>query len=118
MTAPLTPETEGMFGAAEFARMRRGSWFVNVGRGAICDEEALVEALSSGHLGGAGLDVFATEPLPDDSPIWSMSNVIMTPHCSGDTPLSDDRAVEIMLDNLRRRTAGQPLRNLVGPPAD
>lgn len=116
VTAPLTPETEGMFGADEFARMRPGSWFVNVGRGAICDEEALIDALSSRHLGGAGLDVFVTEPLPEDSPFWSLPNVIMTPHCSGDTPLSDERAVQIMIENLRLRTAGEPMRNVVGPP--
>ena len=111
---PLTDETRGMFGAEQFARMRPGAWFVNVGRGAICDEGALVDALVSGHLGGAGLDVFETEPLPQDSPIWSLPNVVMTPHCSGDSPRSDLRAVEIMMENFRRRTAGEPLLNLVG----
>lgn len=111
--APLTDATRGLFDADRFARMRPGSWFVNVGRGAICDEEALVEALASGHLGGAGLDVFATEPLPAGSPLWSLPNVVMTPHCSGDSPRSDERAVEIMIDNFRRRTAGDPLSRVV-----
>ncbi len=115
--APLTDQTRGMFDAAAFARMRPGSWFVNVGRGAICDEDALIEALRSGHLGGAGLDVFTTEPLPDDSPIWSLPNVVMTPHCSGDSDRSDQRAVDIMIESLRRRAAGQPLTNVVGPVA-
>ncbi len=113
VSAPLTDETRSMFGAEQFARMRPGAWFVNVGRGAICDEDALVDALVHEHLGGAGLDVFATEPLPQDSPIWSLPNVVMTPHCSGDSPRSDLRAVEIMMENFRRRSVGEPLLNLV-----
>lgn len=114
VSAPLTDDTRGMFGAAEFARMRPGSWFVNVGRGQICDEDALIDALTDGHLGGAGLDVFATEPLPPDSPIWTLPNVVMTPHCSGDSTRSDRRAVEIMLDNFRRHACGEPIENVVG----
>ena len=74
-----------MFDAAAFATMRPGAWFVNVGRGEIVDEPALIAALGDGHIGGAGLDVFATEPLPHDSPLWSMPNVIITPHSSGVT---------------------------------
>ena len=115
--APLTDETRGMFDAGAFARMRPGSWFVNVGRGAICDEDALIAALENGHLGGAGLDVFATEPLPEDSPIWSLPNVVMTPHCSGDSDRSDQRAVDIMIEAFRRDAAGEPLTNVVSPPA-
>ena len=114
VTAPLTDQTRGMFDADAFERMRPGSWFVNVGRGAIADEAALTEALADGHLGGAGLDVFATEPLPADSALWELPNVIITPHNSGDTELTDARAVEIILDNFRRRTHGEPLRNQVG----
>lgn len=114
VSAPLTDDTRGMFGAEQFARMRPGSWFVNVGRGQICDEDALIEALEEGHLGGAGLDVFATEPLPADSPIWTMPNVVMTPHNSGDSPRSDQRAVDIMLDNFRRHASGEPIENVVG----
>lgn len=111
--APLTDETRGLFDAAAFARMRRGSWFVNVGRGQIVDEDALVQSLLDGHLGGAGLDVFATEPLPSESPLWDMPNVIITPHCSGDTDSSNRRAVEITIENFRRHTAGEPLLNLL-----
>ena len=110
---PLTDATRGLFDADRFARMRPGAWFVNVGRGAICDEPALIEALRSGHLGGAGLDVFETEPLPADNPLWTMPNVVMTPHCSGDTIRSDERAVEIMLANFARRAAGELLLNVV-----
>jgi phosphoglycerate dehydrogenase-like enzyme len=113
VAAPLTDETRGMFGADEFARMKPGAWFVNVGRGAICDEDALIAALVDGHLGGAGLDVFTVEPLPADSPLWVLPNVVMTPHCSGDSITSDRRAVDIIIDNFRRRTAGEPLRNVV-----
>jgi phosphoglycerate dehydrogenase-like enzyme len=111
--APLTDETRGMFDAGAFARMRPGSWFINVGRGQIVDEDALVQALLDGHLGGAGLDVFATEPLPSDSPIWDLPNVIVTPHCSGDTDSSARRVVELTIENFRRHTAGEPLINLL-----
>ena len=100
-----------MFDAAAFASMRPGSWFVNVGRGEIVDESALVEALLSEHLGGAGLDVFATEPLPADSPLWVLPNVIVTPHSSGTTDLTRRRAVELFVDNFRRRVAREPLSN-------
>lgn len=113
VTAPLTDETRGMFDADAFARMPRGSWFVNVGRGAVADEAALTAALTDGHLGGAGLDVFEIEPLPSDSPLWELPNVVITPHNSGDTDLTDARAVEIILDNFRRRTEGEPLLNRV-----
>jgi phosphoglycerate dehydrogenase-like enzyme len=94
--------------------MRPGSWFVNVGRGAIVDESALFDALVDGHLGGAGLDVFETEPLPIESPLWEFPNVIITPHCSGDSDPSDARAVDIIIENFRRRAAGAPLLNVVG----
>ena len=116
VAAPLTDETRGMFDADAFAQMKPGAWFVNVGRGAIVDEPALIDALVDGHLGGAGLDVFETEPLPADSPLWDLPNVIITPHCSGDSDPSDARAVEIVLDNFGRRTRGEPLRNLITPP--
>lgn len=114
VAAPLTDETRGMFDADAFARMKPGSWFVNVGRGQIVDENALIGTLVDGHLGGAGLDVFATEPLPADSPLWTLPNVIITPHCSGDTNSSDRRAVELTLENFRRHTHGEPLLNRLG----
>jgi phosphoglycerate dehydrogenase-like enzyme len=112
VTVPLTDDTRGMFDAGAFATMRPGAWFVNVGRGEIVDEEALVRALIDGHLGGAGLDVFATEPLPPDSPLWLLPNVIITPHSSGTTDLSRRRAVELFVDNFRRRANGEALLNV------
>jgi phosphoglycerate dehydrogenase-like enzyme len=112
VTAPLTNETRGLFDARAFARMRPGAWFMNVGRGEIVDETALVDALTSGHLGGAGLDVFVTEPLPTDSPLWTLPNVIVTPHSSGDTDRTKRRGIEIFLDNLRSYTAGGELANM------
>lgn len=114
VAAPLTEATRNLFDARAFAAMRAGSWFVNVGRGEIVDEDALVAALQSGHLAGAGLDVFSTEPLPVDSPLWDRPNVIITPHCAGDTASSKRRAVELTIENFRRRSAGEPLLNVVG----
>ena len=110
---PLTPETRLVFDAKAFAAMRTGARFINVGRGELVDENALVAALRSGHLAGAGLDVFATEPLPEDSPLWEMDNVIVTPHNSGSSNTSNRRSEEIFLDNLERWARGTPLTNLV-----
>lgn len=109
VTAPLTAETRGLFDAAAFATMRPGAWFVNVGRGEIVDEDALVQSLLDEHLGGAGLDVFATEPLPNDSPLWRFPNVIITPHSSGSTDRTHRRSVDLFIENFRRFTAGAPL---------
>jgi phosphoglycerate dehydrogenase-like enzyme len=111
LALPLAPETKGLFDAARLARVKAGAWFVNVGRGDLVDEPALVEALRSGRLGGAGLDVFHSEPLPPESPLWSLPNVIVTPHNAGDTPGNLVRACEIFLDNLGRYARGEPLRN-------
>jgi phosphoglycerate dehydrogenase-like enzyme len=113
VTAPLTDDTRGMFDAAAFARMRPGSWFINVGRGEIVDEPALVDSLVEGHLGGAGLDVFAVEPLPPDNPLWVMPNVIITPHSSGTTDLSHRRQVDMFIENFRRHAAGEALENVM-----
>ena len=112
VTAPLTDTTRGMFDADAFARMRPGAWFINVGRGEIVDEQALVDHLANGHLGGAGLDVFAVEPLPPDSPLWLLPNVIITPPSSGTTDGSHRRQVDMFVENFRRRTNGEPLRNV------
>jgi phosphoglycerate dehydrogenase-like enzyme len=112
VTAPLTDATRGLFDAVAFATMRPGSWFVNVGRGEIVDEPALIDALASGHLGGAGLDVFVTEPLPSTSPLWAMPNVIITPHSSGVTKRSHRRSVDIFIDNFGRHTRDEPLLNI------
>ena len=113
LTLPHTHETHHLFDAHAFAAMKRGAYFVNIGRGKVVDESALVQALRSGQLSGAALDVFETEPLPKDSPLWSMNNVIITSHYSGDTPLYDERAMAIFLDNLHRYRSGLPLHHLV-----
>ncbi len=112
-TVPLTEETKGMFNGEAFAAMKKGSYFINIGRGETVDEEALVEALQSGQIGGAALDVFETEPLSEDSPLWEMANVQITPHASGTTPHYNDRAFAILLENLKRYVAGQELKNVV-----
>lgn len=113
LALPLTDETRHLLDRSRLARMKRGTLLVNVARGALVDEEALAEALASGQLGGAGLDVFEVEPLPPASPLWSMPNAILTPHNSGDAPGNLDRACEIFLDNLGRFARGEPLRNEV-----
>ncbi len=110
---PHTPDTRGLFGAQAFAAMRPGTRFINVGRGELVDEAALINALQTGHLGGAGLDVFATEPLPADNPLWNMDNVIITPHNSGWSPRADERAEDLFVDNLARYLRGEDLINEV-----
>lgn len=114
LTAPHNDQTRGIIGAAELALLPRGAHIVNVGRGELIDEHALVAALQSGHIGGAALDVFSVEPLPPTSPLWGLPNVIITPHSAGTTPLAAHRAAEVFLDNLRRFTEGSTLRN-IGP---
>jgi phosphoglycerate dehydrogenase-like enzyme len=113
LTAPLTADTVGMIGTQELALLPPGAHVVNVGRGQLVDEEALAAALASGHLGGAALDVFVVEPLPTESPLWDLPNVIITPHSAGGTPLATARAAEIFADNLGRFVRGQALRNEV-----
>jgi phosphoglycerate dehydrogenase-like enzyme len=113
LAAPLTPATIRMIGRRELGVMKRGALIVNIGRGALVDDAALVEALRSRHLGGAALDVFAKEPLDPLSPYWDLPNVIVTPHTSGAmedywTPL-----VALFSENLRRFEAGEPLLNIV-----
>ncbi|MET0460530.1 MAG: D-2-hydroxyacid dehydrogenase [Ilumatobacteraceae bacterium] len=111
LALPLTDDTRGIVSAAVLEGMKPGARLVNVGRGDLVDEPALVRALAGGHLGGAGLDVFTTEPLPADSPLWDLPNVIITPHSSALTAASGAGAVEIFLDNLARYVRGEPLRN-------
>jgi len=110
---PLTRETRGMIGQRELRAMKPTAYLVNVGRGGTIDQRALVQALREGWIAGAGLDVFETEPLPEDSPLWAMVNVIVTSHYAGVTPRYHDQAIEIFLDNLHRYHAGEPLRNVV-----
>jgi phosphoglycerate dehydrogenase-like enzyme len=113
VTLPHTKETEGIIGQAEFERMKPGAYFVNIGRGKTVNETALIEALRSGKIAGAGLDVFETEPLPTDSPLWEMENVIITAHYAGATPVYQNRTMAIFLENLRRYRAGETLHNVV-----
>ena len=113
VTAPLTPETAGMFDAAAFAAMQPSAYFVNIGRGGTVVEPDLIAALQSGAIAGAGLDVFAEEPLPPESPLWDLPNVIITSHYSGLSPEYDARALEIFLDNLHRYRTGEPMTNVV-----
>lgn len=111
LALPLTAETRGILDAAAIARLRAGACVVNVGRGELIDEAALVMALRAGRLAGAALDVFETEPLPPESPLWTLPNVIVTPHSSGHTPGNDLRAAAAFLDNLGRWGRGEPLQN-------
>ena len=104
--AALTPETQGIFDARAFARMKRGALFLNVGRGKIVREEELVDALASGHLGGAALDVFESEPLPEDSRLYTLHNVILTPHVSGLSRGFWPRAMALFRANLVRDAEG------------
>ena len=112
LCAPRTPETVGMIGASEIASIKEGARFINVARGDLVDEAALIEALESGRVGGAYLDVFATEPLPDDSPLWDMENVLITGHSGAGSANRDEQVVEIFLENLARYLGGRPLVNV------
>ncbi|HEX9820556.1 MAG TPA: D-2-hydroxyacid dehydrogenase [Methylomirabilota bacterium] len=113
LTVPHTPATEGFMHRARFQRMKRTAFFINIGRGMTTRLDDLVAALRAGEIAGAGLDVFEQEPLPADHPLWTLPNVLITPHIAGHGPYLDDRRLEILLDNARRFLAGQPLRNVV-----
>lgn len=115
VAAPLTPHTLGMLGAREFRQLPRGALVVNVGRAKIIDTDALIDALRSGHLGGAALDVFPQEPLPPDHPLWSCPNVILSPHTSGFRDGHWHEVVELFADNLERFERGDALRFRVEP---
>lgn len=117
LAAPLTPETEGMIDEAVLAAAKPGSWIINVARGRLIDERALVRALRGGPIGGAVLDTFAEEPLPATSPFYDLSNVILTPHTSWSSGRVLDRSVELFCENVRRFAAGEPLLNVVDPDA-
>lgn len=113
VAVPLTPATEGLIGAAELRRMKPSARLVNVARGAVVDQQALIDALETGEIAGAALDVFEEEPLPEDSPLWDLPDVIVTPHMSGDFIGWHEALTERFLDNYRRWRAGQDLRNVV-----
>jgi len=110
---PITPETEGMIGAEQFSKMKKGAYFINVSRGKVVDTDALVQALKEGKLTGAGLDVVDPEPLPADSPLWKMENVIITPHVAGVSDARSDRQSSLIASNLERFAKGQELKNRV-----
>jgi phosphoglycerate dehydrogenase-like enzyme len=110
---PLTPETEGMMSTAEFRVMKPTAFLINIARGKIVDQPALIEALRAGKLAGAGLDVTNPEPLPKESPLWEMDNVIITPHHAGQSPKAPRRVFELFCENLKRFVAGEPLINVV-----
>ena len=113
LSAPHTPETERMIGATELALLASGAIVVNVARGALIDESALVDALESGHVGGAALDVFQEEPLSPDSPFWAIPNVLVCSHSAGTSDHENERITDIFCENLRRYLAGEPLLNVL-----
>jgi glyoxylate/hydroxypyruvate reductase len=113
IVVPHTPQTEGMIGEREIALLPRDAFFINIGRGQVVDEPALVKALQTGHLSGAALDVFAEEPLPPTSPLWEMPNVIISPHSASTSDRENGRITDLFCDNLRRFLDGKPLRNVL-----
>jgi phosphoglycerate dehydrogenase-like enzyme len=113
VTAAGTAETDGLIGEPELAVMKSSARLINIARGSLIREEALVKALEEKHIAGAGLDVFEKEPLPENSPLWRMPNVILTPHIAGGTPYYVDRLMDIFVENLKRFQAGEPLVNVV-----
>jgi phosphoglycerate dehydrogenase-like enzyme len=117
LAAPLTPETEGMIDEAAVAAMKHDAWLINVARGRLVDDTALVRALRDNRIGGAALDTFRDEPLPQGSPYWDLPNVILTPHTAWSSARVLDRSIDLFCDNLVRFSRGEPLRNVVDPSA-
>jgi phosphoglycerate dehydrogenase-like enzyme len=113
VAVPLTPETRKLIGEAELRAMKPSTYLVNISRGGTVDETALTRALREGWIAGAGLDVFEEEPLPSDSPLYGLENVILSPHVAGFTLRYDERASDLFAENLRRYLVGEPLLNLV-----
>ncbi len=113
LCVPLTDETRGLISRERLLAMKAGALLVNIARGAVVDTDALVEALSSGHLGGACLDVTDPEPLPAGHPLWSAPNVVLTPHVAGRSAMTGDRVRDLFRENLRRFARGEPLLNVV-----
>lgn len=113
MTTALTPETRGLIGESELGQMQDTAHLINIARGELVQEDYLIRALQEGRIAGAGLDVFEREPLPADSPLWDMPNVVITSHHSGSSPYYADRTTTLIVDNLQRYTVGQPLINVI-----
>jgi phosphoglycerate dehydrogenase-like enzyme len=113
IAAPHTPATARMFGPDQLRQMKRTANLINIGRGAIIDLSALTQALRVGEIAGAALDVFEVEPLPPDHPLWDFPNVILTPHVAGYSPRIAERHLGVLVENVRRFVAGEPLLNVV-----
>ena len=113
LTMPHTPKTEGLFGIARFRRMKSSAFFINIGRGMTTRLDDLNQALREGVIAGAGLDVYEIEPLPENHPLWTAPNTLLTPHAAADGPSLDGARNQIILENARRFAAGQPLVNVV-----
>jgi len=113
VSLPLTPETRNMVNAEVLSALKPGAFLVDVSRGGVVDQAALISVLKDRRIAGAALDVFAEEPLPSDSPLWKMPHVILTPHISGNTPFYDERAVQLFGENLQRYLTGLPLFNQI-----
>ena len=111
LSMPFNDATRGMIGTAELAAMRESAVLINVARGGVVDEPALIEALRAGTIRGASLDVVSEEPLPEDSPLWTLPNCVLTPHDAGYSPLGEQRLGELFLENLGRFVRGEKLRN-------
>jgi phosphoglycerate dehydrogenase-like enzyme len=113
LTVPHTPETEGFMHRARFQRMKKSAFFINIGRGMTTRLDDLVAALDAKEIAGAALDVYEIEPLPANHRLWTMPNVLLTPHTAGHGPYLDDRRYDVLSDNCRRFAAGEGLRNVV-----
>jgi phosphoglycerate dehydrogenase-like enzyme len=112
LACPQTPETEGLIGKREIDALKRDAVVINIARGAVVDEPAMIAALQEGRLGGAALDVFAKEPLPGDSPLWDMPNVLVSPHSASTVDSENARITDLFCENLRRYLRGEPLLNV------
>jgi len=112
VVAPLTPETDGLLGEVEFQSMKESCYYINVGRGKVTDENAMMMALKERWIGGAYLDCFGVEPLPTDNPLWGMENVFIVPHDSHSSPKIGDRLIDQFCENLRRYIGKKPLLNV------
>jgi len=115
---PHIPETVDLIGARELGQMRQGSYLINISRAPMLNRRALLEALSSGHLGGAGLDVWWEEPADPADPLLAMRNVLLTPHIAADTTQTEQRLADLTADNIRRLQRGEPPRYVVGVDVD
>ena len=109
LACPLTAETKGMFGEAQFKSMRQSAYFINIARGGIVVQSAMVEALEAKQIAGAGLDVTEPEPLPEGHPLWKLSNCVLSPHIGGQSAEARDRQWRLWRENVRRFVAGEPL---------